>query len=225
MKKKNSILFLFCLTAVFAALFSGCVKVEVSDTKTDSDEQNVSFSELILSRRSIRSYQPQPVEREKMEEIVKCGIYAPSALNRQSWEVRIVDNPEFINGVTELFKKENPAAADNPNFKNMFVNAPTVAFIANDTEFPYSVLDCGLLGENMMLAAWSMGIGSCCLGGATAFLNSEAAASLSVIPMKRLPLLLGSRKKCGLSTDILKRGGARRFQRFRHCVLATHTSV
>lgn len=176
MKKKNSILFLFFLTAVFAALFSGCVKVEVSDTKTDSDEQNVSFSELILSRRSIRSYQPQPVEREKMEEIVKCGIYAPSALNRQSWEVRIVDNPEFINGVTELFKKENPAAADNPNFKNMFVNAPTVAFIANDTEFPYSVLDCGLLGENMMLAAWSMGIGSCCLGGATAFLNSEAAA-------------------------------------------------
>ena len=128
MKKKNSILFLFCLTAVFAALFSGCVKVEVSDTKTDSDEQNVSFSELILSRRSIRSYQPQPVEREKMEEIVKCGIYAPSALNRQSWEVRIVDNPEFINGVTELFKKENPAAADNPNFKNMFVNAQSAVY-------------------------------------------------------------------------------------------------
>ena len=130
---------MFCLTAVFAALFSGCAKTG----ETGSEAQSPSFSELILSRRSIRSYQPQPVEREKMEEIAKCGIYAPSALNRQSWEVRIVDNPEFINGVTELFKKENPAAADNPNFKNMFVNAPTVAFIANDTEFPYSVLDCG----------------------------------------------------------------------------------
>ena len=90
-------------------------------------------------------------------------------MNKQSWEVRVVDNPEFINGLTEIFKKENPKAAERPGFQNMFNNAPTVVFIANDPAYDMSQIDCGLLGENMILSAWSMGIGSCCLGGACAF--------------------------------------------------------
>lgn len=51
----------------------------------------------------------------------------------------------------------------------MFNNAPTVVFIANDPAYDMSQMDCGLLGENMILSAWSMGIGSCCLGGTCAF--------------------------------------------------------
>ncbi len=54
-------------------------------------------------------------------------------------------------------------------------NAPTVVFIAS-TGDDFSKLDCGLLGENMILSAWSMGIGSCCLGGPVAFLKSEKGA-------------------------------------------------
>ena len=81
--------------------------------------------ETIMSRRSIRKYKPEAVEREKMQTIVECGINAPNGMNKQSWEVRVVDNPEFINGLTEIFKKENPKAAERPGFKNMFNNAPT----------------------------------------------------------------------------------------------------
>ena len=114
--------------------------------------------ETIMSRRSIRKYKPKAVERE------------------QSWEVRVVDNPEFINGLTEIFKKENPKAAERPGFQNMFNNAPTVVFIANDPAYDMSQIDCGLLGENMILSAWSMGIGSCCLGGPVRFMKSPAAA-------------------------------------------------
>ena len=44
----------------------------------------------------------------------RCGINAPNGMNKQSWEVRVVDNPEFINGLTEIFKKENPKAAERP---------------------------------------------------------------------------------------------------------------
>ena len=62
----------------------------------------------------------------------QCGINAPNGMNKQSWEVRIVDNPEFIDGITEVYKKANPKAAEDPSFKNMFRNAPTVAFIAHD---------------------------------------------------------------------------------------------
>ena len=67
--------------------------------------------ETIMSRRSIRKYKPKAVEHEKMQTIVECGINAPNGMNKQSWEVRVVDNPEFINGLTEIFKKENPKAA------------------------------------------------------------------------------------------------------------------
>ena len=62
------------------------------------------------------------------------------------------------------------------DFRNMFNNAPTVVFIANDPAYDMSQIDCGLLGENMILSAWSMGIGSCCLGGPVRFMKSPAAA-------------------------------------------------
>ena len=133
--------------------------------------------ETIMSRRSIRQYKPQAVNRDTMQIILDCGINAPNGQNKQSWEVRVVDNPDFINGITEIYKKENPKAAEDPKFKNMFRNASTVVFIANDPSYDLSQIDCGLLGENMILSAWSMGIGSCCLGGPTRFMTSTPAAA------------------------------------------------
>lgn len=132
--------------------------------------------ETIMTRRSIRQYKPQAVEREKMQTIVECGINAPNAMNRQAWEVRVVDNADYINGVTELYKKANPKAAEDSTFKNMFRNAPTVVFIGRDTQSESSPFDCGLLAENMMISAWSMGIGSCCLGTPARFMRSPEAA-------------------------------------------------
>lgn len=132
--------------------------------------------ETIMTRRSIRQYKPEAVEREKMQIIVECGINAPNAMNRQPWEVRVVDNPDYINGVTGLYKKANPRAAADSTFRNMFRNAPTVVFIGHDTKSESSPFDCGLLAENMMLSAWSMGIGSCCLGSPASFMRSPEAA-------------------------------------------------
>lgn len=132
--------------------------------------------ETIMTRRSVRQYKPQAVEREKMQTIVECGINAPNAMNKQPWEVRVVDNADYINGVTELYKKANPQAAEDPTFKNMFRNAPTVVFIGHDTKSESSPFDCGLLAENMMISAWSMGIGSCCLGSPARFMKTPEAA-------------------------------------------------
>lgn len=158
---------------------AGCTS-SVSQQETVKGVEGMSQSEAvvktIMARRSVRKYKPQPVEREKMQTIVECGVNAPNAMNRQPWEVRVVDNPDFINGVTELYKKEQPKAAEDPNFKNMFRNAPTVVFIGRDVQSGSAEFDCGLLSENMMLAAQSMGIGSCCLGSPAAFMRSPAAA-------------------------------------------------
>ena len=142
--------------------------------------------ETIMSRRSIRQYKPQAVGRDTMQTIVECGINAPNGMNKQSWAIRVVDNPEYINGITEVFKKKNQdRIANDPNFKNMFRNAPTVVFIANDPSYELSQIDCGLLGENMILAAQSMGIGSCCLGSPIRFMLTEPEAAEYV---KRLEL-------------------------------------
>ena len=133
--------------------------------------------ENIMARRSIRQYKPQPVNRDTMQIILNCGINAPNGQNKQSWAIRVVDNPEFINGITEVFKEKKPEEKKSPSFKNMFRNAPTVVFIANDTSYDMSQIDCGLLGENMILAAQSMGIGSCCLGSPTRFMTETPEAA------------------------------------------------
>ena len=158
-----------------------------TDSANEQSQANKNQTiETIMSRRSIRQYKPQAVGRDTMQTIVECGINAPNGMNKQSWAIRVVDNPEYINGITEVFKKKNQdRIANDPNFKNMFRNAPTVVFIANDSSYELSQIDCGLLGENMILAAQSMGIGSCCLGSPIRFMLTEPEAAEYV---KRLEL-------------------------------------
>lgn len=163
--------FLFFLAC--ACVLVGCTAP--TQQETTEDGKNVVI-ENIMTRRSVRKYQPQAVNRDTMQLIAECGVNAPNAINRQAWEIRILDNPETIQKLTDLYLKDNPKEADNPNFKNMFRNAPTVAFIANDTTFAYSPVDCGLMAENMILSAWSMGIGSCCLGGPARFMKANPEA-------------------------------------------------
>ena len=146
-----------------------------SGTKSDTKAENAVI-EAIMSRRSIRVYKDTPVEREKLQRFAECGVNAPNAMNAQNWNVRIIDSKEYIDGVTEIYKAANPEAVQrDPNFKNMFRNAPAVIAVAAP-QGGFSSIDCGLLGENIMLAAHSLGLGTCCLGGPVRFLSSNADA-------------------------------------------------
>ncbi len=127
----------------------------------------------IMARRSIRKYLDKPVEHEKLEVIVKCGINAPSGVNRQPWIVRVVEDQKLIADVTEVYKQENTEMVKrDKDFKNMFRNAPNIICICTSANGG-GELDAGLLGENIMLAAQSMGLGTCCLGGPVRFLLSN----------------------------------------------------
>ena len=151
--------------------------------------------EVIMTRRSIRDYKEEPVCREQMAKILEAGIYAPSAMNMQPWAVRVVDNKEFIDGVTAIAVASNPKIAEQPGFRNLFRNAPTVAFIACPEESYSGEYDCGLLSQNMMLSAWSMGIGSCCLGSVVPVMNMEEAKPY----MERLQLPDGYKLLVGIA--------------------------
>ena len=161
------------LCSAVAVAMVGCGNVKEGDNEAQSKEQAV--IETIMTRRSVRDYKDEAVDREQMAKVIECGIYAPSAINQQPWAVRVVDDKAFLDGVTEIAVKQNPKLKEQTGFRNFFRNAPTVAFIACPEESYSGEYDCGLLSENMMLSAWSMGIGSCCLGSVVPVMNSEEA--------------------------------------------------
>lgn len=121
--------------------------------------------ENMMSRRSIRKYKDQPVSREVLKEIMLCGINAPNGQNKQSWEVRVVDKPELQGEI-----KAAMAAAGGERAAGCFYNAPVWVFIARDKAYDFSTIDCGLLSENIMLAANALGVGSVCLGSPVRFI-------------------------------------------------------
>ena len=126
--------------------------------------------ENIMSRRSIRKYTAEPVSRETLMKIMECGINAPNGQNKQSWEVRVVDSPELM---AEMSEAMGAAHGGNDFAKGCFRGAPVMVFIARDLSYDFSPYDCGLLAENIMLSAWSLGVGSVCLGSPVRMLTDN----------------------------------------------------
>ena len=126
--------------------------------------------ENIMSRRSIRKYTAEPVSRETLMKIMECGINAPNGQNKQSWEVRIVDSPQLM---AEMSEAMGEAHGGNEFAKGCFRGAPVMVFIARDLSYDFSPYDCGLLAENIMLSAWSLGVGSVCLGSPVRMLTDN----------------------------------------------------
>ena len=150
---------IFCLIAMMGVL-----------TLTAQSVYENEVINTIMARRSVRQYLDKPVEHEKLAAVVRAGINAPSGMNRQPWIIRVVEDQQLIADVTEVFKQENPEQVKrDPNFKNMFRNAPNLICVCTPANGG-GELDAGLLGENMMLAAQSLGLGKCCLGGPVRFL-------------------------------------------------------
>ena len=155
---------------VFATMATACCDSNADAEKCDKN----CVIENIMARRSIRNYKPETVDRETMKKILECGINAPNGQNKQSWEVRVVDNPAIMEEIKAIMAAAYPEE-EAKRVTGCFRGAPVMTFIARDLSYDFSAYDCGLLAENMMLSAWSMGIGSCCLGSVIPVMLSEDA--------------------------------------------------
>ena len=165
MKKGTRLISLFALAVIAVA---GCGQAQ------ESAPENAVIDN-IMARRSIRKYLDRSVEREKLQQIAVCGVNAPNGMNRQEWEVRIVDDRAAIDSVSAIYKAANPEMVQrDPSFKNMFRNAPAVIAIA--VPEGDNCLNAGLMAGNMVLTAQSLGLGTCCLGGPVAFLKNSPEA-------------------------------------------------
>lgn len=164
------------LLGIAAALsMTACNENKQQQQTADIDTASV-VNDLMMSRRSIRAYKDSVISRETLNEILKYGINAPNGQNLQSYEIRVIDSPALIDSITQAVVKDNPKIAERDGFKNIFVNAPCVVCIACDTQYDMAQIDCGLLGENIILAARAKGIGSCCLGSSARWILDSPSA-------------------------------------------------
>ena len=148
--------------------------------KTQEPMQNEVIN-AIMSRRSIRQYHPMPVARDTMMQIMTCGINAANGQNKQSWEVRIIDNPAKMQQILDLMVAGNPTLQPDM-VRGCMRGAPVMTFIARDLDYDFSAYDCGLLAGNMMLAAQSLSIGSICLSSPVRFIN-DAENSTDILAL------------------------------------------
>lgn len=122
----------------------------------------------ILKRRSIRAYKPDRVDDESLELVLEAGRYAPSAMNQQPWHFTVVRDPALLEKLEvsckTVFLESDVEAlrevARRDDF-SVFYHAPTLVIVTGDTNALAPRYDCTLAMQNMMLAAASLGIGSC----------------------------------------------------------------
>ena len=110
--------------------------------------------ENILTRRSIRAFKDEKLPKEDLEKIVKAGLYAPSAMNRQSWKFTVVTNGELIQRLAEAIREELGREGDD------LYKPAALVIPSNSVKNRWGRDDDACALENVFLAAHSMGIGS-----------------------------------------------------------------
>jgi nitroreductase len=174
--------------------------------------------EAINKRRSVRGYEPKPVPRDVINTIIEAGNQAPSTMGMlrgvlrfQPWRFVVVEDPEFRQKLfqtahpiwkkmTESMKDMEPEIYEKvmtlyeamPEPKDLiYHSAPVILFVIGPAGHAVS---CALACENIMLAATSLGLGSCYVGfGAMVKGDADVVKALELTDDERIygPILLG----------------------------------
>jgi Nitroreductase len=114
-------------------------------------------TDALLTRRSVRKYNNTEVPQHLTEELIKCGMYAPSACNKQPWHFIIIRDRSTLNQIADF----------HPNAK-MLRDAPCAILVCGDElkahDKGYWPVDCSAATQNILLAAHAYGLGACWIG-------------------------------------------------------------
>lgn len=111
--------------------------------------------QTIKARRSCRSYLPTQITEEELAAVLEAGTYAASAMGRQSARILVVQDPE----TRALLTRMNAAVMGTDS--DPMYGAPTILLVLADAQARNAVQDGSLVMGNLMLAAASLGLGSC----------------------------------------------------------------
>jgi nitroreductase len=118
---------------------------------------SMNLLEIIKKRRSIRRFTTQQVEKEKIAALLEAAMYAPSAVNKQPWHFIVIDDHAVMKRIMEA----------HPHSK-MFETANIGVLVCGDLQLHhgpgYWIADCAAATENILLAATTLGLGSCWVG-------------------------------------------------------------
>lgn len=142
-----------------AVLVASALATTTSTMAQNNRQYSIGMEQIILdnilARTSIRSYQDRPVEQDKIENLLRAGMAAPSAVDKRPWHFIVVTDRQVLNGLAEA----------NPN-AGMAARAPLAIVVCGDktrtlTRVPdYWVQDVAAATENILLAAQGMGLGA-----------------------------------------------------------------
>lgn len=123
---------------------------------------------VIQERVACRSFTGEAIEQEKLEAIIKAGLQAPSAMNEQPWKLVVITNKKLLEEMDEASMYHFKSMEDTFWYDRMmsrggklFYNAPCLILVVKK---PNKELDCGIVCENIALAATSLGIGNVICG-------------------------------------------------------------
>jgi len=178
---------------------------------------NVSLMDALAKRASVREYAATPVSREMVGTLLAAAVRAPTAMHQEPWSFVVVQDRSVLRQISEtakpLFLDElhrshrdrgggAPSPFADPAF-DIFHGAGTLIVICGPERGPFVAADCWLAAENLMLAAFTLGLGSCVIGSAVAALNTPQLREMLKIPagvQAMAPIVVGHPAKQAAST-------------------------
>ena len=130
--------------------------------------------ETIKNRRSCRAYKPEQITNEELDAVLEAGTYAASAMGRQSAKIVVVQDAAARAQLTRM-----NAAVMGRDTDPMY-GAPTILVVLADAHAANAVPDGSLVMGNLMLAAASLGLGSCWINRAKEEFETEEGKALPV---------------------------------------------
>ena len=134
----------------------------------------------IITRRSVKKYKDRPVEMELVEQIVTAGTYAPSGMNKQAAVILAITNKEMRDRLSRMNLDVviRNGMHTSSGHSDPFYGAPVVLVVLAKKEVGTRVYDGSLVMENMMIAANSLGLGSCWIHRAKETFETEEGKQL-----------------------------------------------
>ena len=168
----------------FTVLILTMLLLSSCSTKAQKNGSEQAVLNNIASRVSVRSYLDKPVEDAKIEQLLRAGMAAPSAMNKQPWHFVVVTDKQQLAALA----KANPYAG-------MAAKAPLAIVVCGDMNKALSgnarefwVQDCSAATENILLAANAMGLGAVWTGTYPSEERVKAVSKVLQLPKKLIPL-------------------------------------
>jgi len=142
----------------------------------------MTIQDIIYARRSIRKYEDKPVEKEKLELLLKAAMAAPSAMNIKPWEFVVVTRPETMDEIRSalMFAKFNAPAA--------IAVCGNTSFFKHPMAERFWVQDCSAATQNILLSAVGLGLGTVWLGVHPIHVFTKRISEILALPEHVKPL-------------------------------------